>query len=77
MLAGAAREETGSKGGGGPVRLSDVDTWELVGFQNQLICGFILAADVVEGGIREFVSNTDGPAFLERELVGLGVDEYR
>ena len=28
------------------------------------------------GGIREFVDDTDGPAFLERELVGLGVDGY-
>ena len=26
MLAGAARGRTGSKGGGGPVRSSDVDT---------------------------------------------------
>ena len=51
MLAGAARVETGSKGGGGPVRLSDVDTWELAGFQNQLICRFMLTADVVGGGI--------------------------
>ena len=34
MLAGAARGGTGSKGGGGPVRLSDVDTRELAGFQN-------------------------------------------
>ena len=33
MLADAARGETGSEGGGGPVRLSDVDTWELAGFQ--------------------------------------------
>ena len=23
------------------------------------------------------MNDTDGPAFLERELVGLGVDEYR
>ena len=67
----------GSKGGGGLVRLSDVHTCELAGFQNQLICHFMLAADVVGGGIREFVNNADGPAFLERELVGLGVDEYR
>ena len=28
MLAGAARGGTGSKGGGGGVRLSNVDTWE-------------------------------------------------
>ena len=34
VLAGAARGETGSKGGGGPVKLSDVYTKELAGFQN-------------------------------------------
>ena len=32
----------------------------------------MLAADVVGGGVRKFVYDTDGPAFLERELVGLG-----
>ena len=42
VLAGATREKMGSKGGGGRVRLLDVDTWELAGFQNQLICCFIL-----------------------------------
>jgi hypothetical protein len=31
----------------------------------------------IGGGIREFVNDTDGPAFLERELVGLGVDGYQ
>ena len=36
----------------------------------------MLAADVVGGGIREFMNNADGPAFLEMELVGLGVDGY-
>ena len=70
VLAGAARGETGSKSGGGPVRLLDVDTWELAGFQNKLIRRFMLAADVVRGGI------WDRSAFLERELVGLGVDGY-
>ena len=55
-LAGKTR----SKGGGGPVRLLDVDTWELVVFQNQLIRCFMLAVDVVGGGIQEFVNNTDG-----------------
>ena len=45
MLAGAAaRGEMGSKGGGGPVRLSDVDTWELAGFQNKVISHFMLVA---------------------------------
>ena len=29
---------------------------------------------MVRGGIREFVSDKDGPTFLERKLVGLGVD---
>ena len=29
------------------------------------------------GSIRKFVYDADGPAFLERELVGLGVDGYR
>ena len=58
------------------MRLSDVETRELVGFQNELICCFILAADIIMGGIWEFVNDTDGPAFLERELMGLGVDGY-
>ena len=58
------------------MRLSDVDTWELAGFQNKLIRRFMLAADGVGDGIQEFVNNMDGPAFLERELVGLGVDGY-
>ena len=47
MLGGAARGQTGSKGRGGQVRLTDVDTWELVGFQNKLICHFILAVNMV------------------------------
>jgi len=33
-------------------------------------------AYVVGDGIREFVDDTDRPAFLERELVGLCVDGY-
>jgi hypothetical protein len=55
VLADAARVEKGSKGGGGRVRLSNVDTGELSGFKDELICRFILAVDM------------DGPAFLERE----------
>jgi hypothetical protein len=39
--------KTGSKGGGGQVRLSDVDTREFVEFQNQLICRIMLVADKV------------------------------
>ena len=40
-----------------------------------MVCRFVLTVDVVGGGIREFVDDTNGPAFLERELVGLGVDD--
>ena len=36
----------------------------------------MLAADVVRDGIWEIMNNADGPAFLERELVGLGVNGY-
>ena len=50
------------------MRLSDVDTLELAGFQNELIRRFMLAADVVVGGIWEFMNNADGPAFLERKF---------
>ena len=52
MLAGAARGEMGSKGGGGRVRLSNDDTRKLAGFQNELVCCFVLAADMVGGGIQ-------------------------
>jgi hypothetical protein len=77
VLAGAARGKKGSKGGGGRVRLSNVDTEELAGFKDKLICHFKLAADMVGGDIWEFVNDMDGPAFLERELMGLGVDWYQ
>ena len=70
MLVGAPRGETGSKGGEGPVRLLDVDTWGLAGFQNEFVRRFMLAADKVRRSIWEFMNNADGPAFLERELVG-------
>jgi hypothetical protein len=65
----------GSKGGEGQMRLSD--TRKLVVFQNELICCFILVAYMVGGGIREFVNDMDRPAFLKRELMGLGVDGYQ
>ena len=41
------------------------------------MCCFMLAANVVRGGIWEFVNDTDGPAFLEKELMGLDVDGCR
>ena len=34
----------------------------------------MLVEDVVGGSVWKFVYDVDGPAFLERELVGLGVD---
>jgi hypothetical protein len=58
------------------VRLSNVDTGRLSGLKYKLICCFKLAADMLGDGIREFVNDTDGPVFLERELIGLDVDRY-
>ena len=77
MLAGAIRGEKGNMGGGERVRLSNVDSRGLLGFENKLICHFILAVDMVGGGIWEFVNDTDRPGFLERELMGLGVGGYQ
>ena len=77
MLASATRGwGNGSKVGEGQVRLLNVVTGRLLGLKYKLICCFKLAADMLGDGIREFVNDTDGPAFLERELVELGVDEY-
>ena len=56
------------------MRLSDVDTRELVGFQNKLLCHFILEVDMFGGRIQKFVIDKDRPVFLGRELVGLVVD---
>ena len=58
------------------MRLSNVDTGRLTGFKYKLICSFKLAADMVGNDIQEFVNDIDRPAFLERELMGLGVDGY-
>jgi hypothetical protein len=41
------------------VRLPDVDTERLVGLKNKMVGHFELAADVVRGGIRDFVIDTD------------------
>jgi hypothetical protein len=55
------------------VRLLYVDTGRLSRLKYKLICHFKLVVDMV----REFVNDTVGPAFLEREVMGLGVDRYR
>ena len=68
VLAGAARE-MGSKDGGGRVRLSDIDTRELVGFQNKLICRFILVADMVRVDIQESTSTADESHSVGRKLL--------
>ena len=43
----------------------------------KLVCHFKFVVDMVGGGIREFVNDMDGPAFLERDLMGYGVDGYQ
>ena len=48
-----------------------------MGLKYKLICCFKWAADMVGGGIRDFVNDMDRAAFLERELMGLGVDGYQ
>ena len=52
------------------MRLLDVYTRGLSGLKYELVCRFM--ADMV----REFLWDADEPAFLERELMGLGVDGY-
>jgi hypothetical protein len=58
------------------VRLSDVDTGRLLGLKYKFVCCLKLAMDMVGGGIWEFVNDTDRSGFLERELMGLGVDAF-
>ena len=50
----------------------DVYTRKLSKLEDKLVCCFKLAADMINGGIREFVEYTDGKAFLKeswRDLV--------
>ena len=63
--------KTGSKGRGGRMRLSDIDWQGAGGISKPFDIPFHVGG---RRGIWEFVNNTDGPAFLERQLVGLGVD---
>ena len=56
------------------MRLPNIDTGRLLGLKYKLMCRFKLAVDMVGVGITEFANDTDGPALLERELMGLGVD---
>ena len=42
-----------------------------------MACCLKCVVDMVGDGIREFVNDTDGSAFLKNEAVGFGVDRYR
>jgi hypothetical protein len=42
----------------------------------KLIYHIELAVDIVRSGIREFVCDVDGSAFLKREIMEFGVDRY-
>ena len=64
MLADATKGEKWSKGGGDQVRLPDADMGDFR-IEVQVYLLFQIAADM------EFVNDT------ERELMRLGVDEYR
>ena len=58
------------------MRLLTVDARGLLGLKYKSICHFKLVADMVGGGVREFVYDVDGPAFLKRELMGFSVGRY-
>ena len=73
MLAGATRgrvERRGKVKMRESLVLADVYAGRLPGLKDKLICHFKLAADMVRTGVREFVYDTDRPAFLKKELVG-------
>ena len=38
------------------MRFLHIDTGRLLGLKNELVCPFVLAADMVGGGIMEFVN---------------------
>ena len=57
MLPDATKGEQGSKGGGGQMRLSNVDIGRLTGFKYKLICRFKLAADMVGVACRIYIAD--------------------
>ena len=59
------------------MRLLDVDTERLSVLKNKLVSCFKLATAMVGSSNREFVNDVDRPAFLERKLMGFGVDGYQ
>ena len=54
--------------------LIDVESWSVKWLGDELVCGFKQAVNVIRGGIWHFVNDTNRPAFLESELVGLCVN---
>ena len=54
--------------------LTDIETGGVLGLEDELVCSFKLVADVVWGGVWQFLYGTERPAFLERDLVGLHVN---
>ena len=52
----------------------DVNIGRVPGLKYELVCCFELAADMVGGGVREFLNNADRPAFLERKPMRFGMD---
>ena len=58
------------------MRLPDVNNRRLLGLKYELVCCSELMVDMVGGGLREFMKDAVRPAFLERELMGFGVDGY-
>ena len=67
VLAGVARGKKGCKSRLDQVSLLYVDIERQTGLKYKLICHFKKAANMVGGGIREFVNGTDRP--------GKGADE--
>ena len=55
----------------------DVNIRRLSGLKYKLVCHFKLAVDKIGRGISDFMYDADGPAFLKKKLVGVGVDRYR
>ena len=61
-------------GKGGRGGLTDVETGGVTWLADKLVCCFKLAVNVFRGGIWRFVYGSNRPAFLERDLMGLGVN---
>ena len=45
-------------------------TW----LEDELVCSFKLAVNMVKGGIWQFMNDTNRPALMERNMVGLCVN---